>query len=90
MLGDAQPNNCLDEIPTGVDNKPFYANGPFENPMRVINTLNRTVGEGNYEVLLIDDDDFEDDFDNEDFDNEADDEDFETFLESGERPSENH
>jgi hypothetical protein len=90
MLGDAQPENCPDEIPTGVNGKPFYANGPYENPMRVINTLNRTVGEGNYEVMLIDPEDMDEDFDDDDFgddfdeDSEPDDETMQNFLESKE------
>jgi hypothetical protein len=72
MLGDAQPDNCEVEIQTGVDGKPHYVNGPFENPLRVINTLNRTVGEGNYNFLIMspefeeyEDDNFDDDFDDE-------------------------
>jgi hypothetical protein len=91
MLGDAQADNCEVEIPTGVDGKPHYVNGPYENPMRVVNTLNRTVGEGNYTFILMSSDfaefgnDLEDDdFDEDDFDEEMDEAELSAITESPE------
>ena len=40
------------EIEFGKDGKPFYTSGPDDNVQRIINTLNKNVGEGNYEVTL--------------------------------------
>jgi hypothetical protein len=41
----------IDEIEFGKDGKPFFINGPSDNVQKVIATLNKTVGEGNYEFL---------------------------------------
>ncbi len=41
----------IDEIEFGKDGKPFFINGPSDNIQKVIATLNRAVGEGNYDFL---------------------------------------
>jgi hypothetical protein len=40
-------------ITFGKDGKPFYIFGPYDDPGSVIRTLERSVGEGNFEVLAI-------------------------------------
>jgi hypothetical protein len=67
------------EIEFGKDGKPFFSAGPKDNVNAILNTLNRTVGQGNYEYIVdinpfMDDDwDDEDDFDEEEEDNVEDD-----------------
>ena len=53
LLGETHPENCLEQIPTGgEDGRPFFINGPYDNVSRIMNTLNRTVGEGNYKFMI--------------------------------------
>jgi hypothetical protein len=53
LIGEAHPENCLDDIPTGgEDGKPFFMNGPYDNVSRIVSTLNRSVGEGNYQMIV--------------------------------------
>ncbi len=42
----------IDEIEFGKNGKPFYMSGPHDNPEFVIQTLNRTVGAGNFDVMI--------------------------------------
>jgi hypothetical protein len=42
----------LPEIEFGIDGKPFYISGPYDNPNAVIAKLNASVGEGNYDCLM--------------------------------------
>ncbi len=57
FLHDAQPENCADVIPLGgEDGKPFYVNGPFDDETKILRTLDRTVGEGNYDFVMMADD----------------------------------
>ena len=37
----------------GRDGKPFYVNGPYDDPESVVRTLRRSVGEGNYDFTLM-------------------------------------
>ncbi len=39
-------------IQCGRNGKPFYINGPYDNPQKIINTLKSSVGEGNFDYLL--------------------------------------
>lgn len=74
------------EYKFGRDGKPLYMPGPYDDRNKIVATLKRTVGIGNYDILFpdgtygsdfndrdFDDDDFDDDFDFDDF---ADDDDF--------------
>jgi hypothetical protein len=36
----------------GKNGKPFFINGPYDNPQRVIATLMRTAGEGNFDYII--------------------------------------
>jgi hypothetical protein len=40
------------DITFGHDGKPFYIQGPYDNPTAVIRTLDRTVGRDNYHYLI--------------------------------------
>jgi hypothetical protein len=42
----------LTSIEFGKDGKPYYINGPHDQPDRIIATLNRSVGKGNYDYLI--------------------------------------
>ena len=56
FLADAQPENCPDLIPLGgEDGKPLYINGPYDDETKILRTLNRTVGEGNYNFTMMTD-----------------------------------
>jgi hypothetical protein len=43
-------------ITFGRDGKPYYLNGPYEDPPRVIATLERTVGRGGFDYTVSLDD----------------------------------
>jgi hypothetical protein len=50
---DAHPRQ--DNVTFGKDGKPFYVSGPNDDRVRInhiVNTLKRTCGDGNFEVLL--------------------------------------
>jgi hypothetical protein len=40
-------------ITFGKDGKPFYVNGPYDDPRPVIRTLERTAGKGNFDYLIM-------------------------------------
>ncbi len=70
----------IDNIEFGQNGKPMFIQGPYDNVKSVLATLNKNVGEGNYEYVMMlgKDDGFEfldSDF-NEYFDQDDDDEDF--------------
>jgi hypothetical protein len=73
FLAGANPQHCHETVPLGGENgKPVYVTGPYDDPVRIIRTLERSVGVGNFDVVVIMgrgefDDDF-DDFDDDDFD----------------------
>jgi hypothetical protein len=52
ILGDAHPENCDVTIPLGVDGKPLFVNGPYDDVARIIRILDRNVGQGNYDFLV--------------------------------------
>ena len=84
LLADANPQNCTVTVPLGGENgKPFYVNGPYDDPARIIRTLERSVGPGNFDVVMIlgeggfgafddDEDLYDDEYDDEDEDDEDD------------------
>lgn len=51
LLGewDGQP-----QLQFGRNGKPFYINGPYDSPTKVLKTLRETVGEGNFEFAIGD------------------------------------
>jgi hypothetical protein len=64
------------DLDFGKDGKPFFINGPYDNVTAIVNQLNKSVGEGNYDFTYMVDhssyfndnyyDDDEDDYDDED------------------------
>jgi len=42
----------IDEIEVGEKGKPLFINGPHDNVDVIIATLNRNVGEGNYNIMI--------------------------------------
>lgn len=51
LLAGADPEAVTDDIPLGVDGRPFYISGPHDNALRIMATLNASVGEGNYRFV---------------------------------------
>jgi hypothetical protein len=45
----------IDEIEFGRNGRPFYFAGPYDNTMYIIETLEKNVGEGNFDVVLPED-----------------------------------
>lgn len=41
----------IDEVELGKDGKPLFIAGPFDKVNSIVATLNRTVGEGNYDFI---------------------------------------
>ncbi len=52
LLGPWSPPSA---ITFGKDGKPFYIQGPRDNGQKIIKTLERTVGPGNYDYLAVTD-----------------------------------
>lgn len=50
-LGEASEN--LPPVEFGREGKPFYVNGPHDNPKRIIAKLRETVGEGNFDYMIL-------------------------------------
>ena len=48
FLNEDYITDLIDTIPFGKDGKPFYISGPYDNVSFVMNTLRKTVGEGNF------------------------------------------
>jgi hypothetical protein len=48
-LGAWQPSN---QIRFGLNGKPYFHQGPYDNPDRVMRTLDRSVGRGNYDIFI--------------------------------------
>ncbi len=42
----------INEIEFGKEGQPYYCSGPYDNVNKIINTLNKNVGEGNYHFLM--------------------------------------
>jgi hypothetical protein len=46
-----RPDTLL-SIEFGKDGKPFYMDGPYDNPSKIIAKLNQSVGAGNYDFIM--------------------------------------
>lgn len=40
-------------ITFGKEGRPFYINGPYDNPRADLRTLKRSVGEGNFDTMIV-------------------------------------
>lgn len=52
ILGDADPDTCKEEIPLGMDGKPLYIAGPYDNVKQVMNKLTKAVGPNGFTFLV--------------------------------------
>lgn len=50
VLGDRP--DALPDLEFGRDGMPFYFDGPYDNPQKVIRTLEQSVGAGNFHYML--------------------------------------
>ncbi|MGI8552060.1 MAG: hypothetical protein ACR2PL_14940 [Dehalococcoidia bacterium] len=48
LLGDADPGACKLKIPHGLDGKPFFVAGPYDNVPRIMQQLTRKFGPDNF------------------------------------------
>jgi hypothetical protein len=48
-----QRSEQLIEIEFGQNGKPCYVNGPYDNSDKIIDTLRRSVGDGNFDYLMM-------------------------------------
>lgn len=53
ILDPALVDEGINDIEFGRDGKPFYISGPYDNVPRIIKTLERNVGSGNFDVATI-------------------------------------
>jgi hypothetical protein len=47
-----RPEQLID-IEFGQNGKPMYVNGPYDNPDKIIDTLRRSVGDGNFHYVMM-------------------------------------
>jgi hypothetical protein len=40
-------------ITFGVEGRPLYQHGPYDDPTRIVRILDRTAGQGNYDVISV-------------------------------------
>ena len=50
LLGER--SSALPDLEFGRDGKPFYFDGPYDNPQKVIKTLEQSVGADNFDYML--------------------------------------
>ena len=48
-----QPSENLLPIELGRQGKPFYVSGPYDNSDKIVASLRETVGEGNFDYLML-------------------------------------
>ena len=48
-----QPSENLQPIEFGRKGKPFYVSGPYDNSEKIVASLRETVGEGNFDYLML-------------------------------------
>ena len=64
LLAGANPEACSTPIPLGMDGKPFFISGPYDNVPRIMAQLDKAVGPGNADFIVgLDDVDDLDDLD---------------------------
>jgi hypothetical protein len=51
-LRDAHPENAEEDVPTGMDGKPYFISGPYDNVEKILAQLDRKVGQGNYTFAI--------------------------------------
>ena len=56
MLDAGLVDDGIDEVEFGLNGKPFFVSGPYDDEYRILRTLERTVGAGNFEYVIDEDD----------------------------------
>lgn len=51
LLEGANPDACASTIPLGVDGKPFFVSGPYDDVPRIMAQLKKAVGPGSFEFV---------------------------------------
>jgi hypothetical protein len=53
IMGEADPDACEETVPLGgEDGKPLFIAGPYDNVDRILKTLDRNVGPGEYNYIV--------------------------------------
>jgi hypothetical protein len=53
LLQGAHPENVADVVPLGRAGKPFYLSGPDDHPGKILRQLERAVGAGNFDYMIM-------------------------------------
>jgi len=56
FLDEAMITDDIDKINFGKDGKPYYHQGPYDNVKKILATLRKNVGEGNFDFVMVTDD----------------------------------
>jgi hypothetical protein len=51
LLDGANPDAAPEEVPLGKDGRPYFISGPHDNVPKIMETLDRAVGPGNYHFM---------------------------------------
>ncbi len=52
VLGDADPDACPTPIPLGMDGKPIYIAGPYDNVRKIMGKLTRALGPDGFHYMV--------------------------------------
>lgn len=52
FLRGAHPELAEENVPTGLDGRPYFISGPYDNVRKIIAQLDRKVGAGNYTMMV--------------------------------------
>jgi hypothetical protein len=52
LLAGANPAACSTTVPLGLEGKPFFVPGPFDNVPKIVRQLERAVGPGNFHYVV--------------------------------------
>jgi len=55
ILNEDLIDDGIDEVEFGLNGKPHYVSGPYDDEYRILKTLEKTVGVGNFEYAIDDD-----------------------------------
>jgi len=47
------PSKAIGSIQFGLNGRPYFQQGPYDNPTRIMRTLDRSVGPGNYQFTTV-------------------------------------
>jgi hypothetical protein len=52
VLEGADPDAAAVDVPLGIEGKPYFVSGPYDNVQAIMNKLTRAVGEGNFHYTV--------------------------------------